>query len=267
MKCKLCEFNNPKGTATAVILNEGKILLLKRSEEPFKGQWDLPGGFMNAGETPGEAIRREVKEELNVECDFTFIDWFPGVAYWHGEDFAVLSHAYLVNPHSPISLNKEENEDHAWVLIKDVHSIAFDSNQKIIDFLKGKFIFDMEQIKKLISQLDSSATVSEQSFYKAILNGYVSVIREGEKLIGMGWIFARQTALRKQAVVEDMIVDEAYRGRRLGEKILLDLIRWAKDNGVDTIELTSSPKRIAANELYKKTGFKLHSTNHYLYKV
>jgi len=83
----------------------------------------------------------------------------------------------------------------------------------------------------------------------------------------MGWIFVRQTMLRKQAVVEDMIVDDAHRGKGYGKKMLLELIDWAKKEGIDTIELTSNPKRIAANELYKKAGFKLHPTNHYLYNI
>ena len=82
--------------------------------------------------------------------------------------------------------------------------------------------------------------------------------------MGMGWIFPRRTLLRKQAVVEDMIVNEKYRGRGLGEKILLDLISWAKKQKIEVIELTTNSKRVAANSLYQKIGFKLHPTNHYL---
>ena len=80
----------------------------------------------------------------------------------------------------------------------------------------------------------------------------------------MGWIFPRQTMLRNQAVVEDMIVDESQRGKGLGEKILRNLIDWAKKEGVEVVELTTNPKRVAANSLYQKVGFKLHPTNHYL---
>jgi len=83
----------------------------------------------------------------------------------------------------------------------------------------------------------------------------------------MGWIFPRRTLLRKQAVVEDMIVNGNYRGQGLGEKILRDLIKWAKKEGIEVIELTTNPKRVAANSLYKKVGFKLHETNHYLLKL
>jgi len=61
-----------------------------------------------------------------------------------------------------------------------------------------------------------------------------------------------------------MIVDLDYRGRGLGEKILLNLIAWARKKGIEVVELTTNPKRVAANNLYKKIGFKLHETNHYL---
>jgi GNAT superfamily N-acetyltransferase len=73
--------------------------------------------------------------------------------------------------------------------------------------------------------------------------------------------------VRRQAVVEDMIIDSAYRGRGLGREILKDLLVWAKENKMDMVELTTNPARIAANELYKSEGFQLHPTNHYLYKV
>ena len=54
---------------------------------------------------------------------------------------------------------------------------------------------------------------------------------------------------------------------KLGKKSLGELIAWDDKNGIKISELTSSPQRIAANELYKKSGFILHPTNHYLYKL
>lgn len=123
---------------------------------------------------------------------------------------------------------------------------------------------DINQIKRLIGQLDSAAVFKPRAFYKAQQNGYVNLIRIDKKIIGLGWIFSRQTLLRKQAVVEDMIVDQDYRGRGFGEKILLNLIEWARKKGIEVVELTTNPKRVAANNLYKKIGFKLHETNHYL---
>jgi 8-oxo-dGTP diphosphatase len=65
--CKLCAFNNPKVTVTAIIFKDNKVLCLKRNEEPYKNEWDLPGGYVNANETIETAILREIKEELNCE--------------------------------------------------------------------------------------------------------------------------------------------------------------------------------------------------------
>ena len=45
-----------------------KILLIKRGEEPFKGQYSLPGGFLRPTETIEEAALRELKEETGAEC-------------------------------------------------------------------------------------------------------------------------------------------------------------------------------------------------------
>jgi ADP-ribose pyrophosphatase YjhB (NUDIX family) len=265
--CDLCKFNNPKGTATAVILRENKLLVLKRSQEPFKGMWDLPGGYMNAGETPEQTLKREMKEELGVEVRLTHIGDFPGTASYKDFKFSVLSHTFLADFDGEIKLDKNENSEYKWMALDEIKEVAFDSNAAILDFVKKKFKFDLARVRELTRQLDSSAEVKERSLYKAILDGFVATLYDGEQLVGMGWIFPRQTMLRSQAVVEDMIVDESQRGKGYGRKLLDECVKWARANGIEMIELTSNPKRIAANELYKKYGFQLHPTNHYLYKV
>ncbi|MDP3245025.1 MAG: GNAT family N-acetyltransferase [bacterium] len=261
--CPLCSFENPKITVTAIIIKDNKILVAKRNEEPFKGEWDFIGGYVQKDETPEQALKREIFEELSVESKFTYIGAFTGTASYKEYDFPVLSLVFLTEFSGEIKLNNEISAIN-WVPLSELSTIAFDSNQKILAFLKEKFIYDIGQIKKLVAQLDFSAIVDEQSLYKSMFNGYISKIEEGGKLVGMGWIFPRQTLLRRQAVVEDMIVDESQRGKGLGEKILSDLLRWAKQQEVEVVELTTNSKRVAANSLYKKLGFKFHETNHYL---
>ena len=265
--CAVCAFNNPRGTVSAVIIRDGKLLLLKRATEPFKGMWDFPGGYMDARETPLETVRREVSEELGVESRADFIGWFPGTGPWQGKEYPILNHAYLIEIKDEIRLDTQENVECAWVPLQDANDIAFDSNKKIIAHVKEKFMVDFATVQNLVGQLDASAQVSEMNFYRAMLNGYVSKKMVDGKLVGLGWIFPRQTLLRRQAVVEDMIVDESMRGKGFGKEILLDLLRWAKENDMEMVELTSGSHRIPANELYKKVGFQLHPTNHYLYKV
>lgn len=68
--CPFCNwifYNNPRPTVTAIIEKEDKVLLVKRSRNPYKGDWDLAGGFVEPGEILEKALKREVKEEAGLE--------------------------------------------------------------------------------------------------------------------------------------------------------------------------------------------------------
>jgi 8-oxo-dGTP diphosphatase len=51
----------------ALIFRDDRILLAERAREPLKGFWSIPGGVVEVGETLEEAVRREVREETNLE--------------------------------------------------------------------------------------------------------------------------------------------------------------------------------------------------------
>ncbi len=53
--------------AGACILREGKLLLIRRGAEPGKGRWSIPGGLVELGENVGDAMVREVKEEVGLD--------------------------------------------------------------------------------------------------------------------------------------------------------------------------------------------------------
>jgi len=53
----------------AVIVDDGKVLLVKRKYEPLKGQWSLPGGMVEVGETLETALAREMLEETGLRVD------------------------------------------------------------------------------------------------------------------------------------------------------------------------------------------------------
>jgi ribosomal protein S18 acetylase RimI-like enzyme len=70
-----------------------------------------------------------------------------------------------------------------------------------------------------------------------------------------------------RAHLEDVIVVASARGLGIGEALTREALRIAKDSGADGVALTSNPRRVAANKLYQKIGFKRWETNLYFYKL
>lgn len=65
--CGLVIYANPISTVDAALFDEqGRVLLGIRNEEPNKGKLNLPGGFVDMGETIEEALARELQEELKI---------------------------------------------------------------------------------------------------------------------------------------------------------------------------------------------------------
>ncbi len=65
--CQQFLYENPLPSVAAVIVNiHNQILLIRRKYEPGKGGWCLPGGFIETGETPEQAVVREVLEETGI---------------------------------------------------------------------------------------------------------------------------------------------------------------------------------------------------------
>jgi ADP-ribose pyrophosphatase YjhB (NUDIX family) len=68
-RCGNIAYMNPLPCVAAVLVRDGRVLLVKRNIEPGLGEWGLPAGFMEWGESPEEALKREVLEETSLHCD------------------------------------------------------------------------------------------------------------------------------------------------------------------------------------------------------
>jgi len=130
----------------------------------------------------------------------------------------------------------------------------------------------VKDIARLLPQLRSdvsehSTSLSELEKIVQDKNVALVVAKDGDRIVGMASLYIINKFSKRSASIEDVVVDENYRGQKLGEKLTEALISVAREEGVGTIHLTSRPERVAANKLYQKLGFQLKETNAYTLKL
>ncbi|MEX1113483.1 MAG: NUDIX hydrolase [Patescibacteria group bacterium] len=125
-------YDNPSPVAGAIIRQDGKYLVLKRNIEPSKGKWEIPGGFINAGETAEEAVIRELREETGLEV--RIIRYIGSFASVYGDTGTrTVSTAYLVEPAGGTFALSGESQEHRWVGLDEFPEMAHADDQQAVD--------------------------------------------------------------------------------------------------------------------------------------
>lgn len=89
--------------------------------------------------------------------------------------------------------------------------------------------------------------------------------REEGKLVGSLSLVLFRIPTGLRGWIEDVVVDEAMRGKGIGEGLTRAALEYARSVGARNVDLTSRPAREAANRLYTRVGFELRQTNYYRY--
>ena len=127
-----------------------------------------------------------------------------------------------------------------------------------------------EAITRLVPQVSSSAIVPSRDDVREMVtteSTYLLVAREADRIVGMLTLVIFRIPTGVRAWIEDVAVDAEARGKGVGEALSREAIRIAASRNVRTVELTSRPKREAANRLYGKIGFEPRDTNVYRYTI
>jgi mutator protein MutT len=114
LKCGQCKFhfyvNSAAAVAALVVNPEGKLLLTTRAVEPDYGKLDLPGGFIDPGETAEEAVKRELWEELGMKVNsMEYITSAPNEYIFSGISVFTLDMAFRVIPETISGLKAQDD--------------------------------------------------------------------------------------------------------------------------------------------------------------
>ena len=115
--------------------DEGRIFATQRGYGEWKDWWEFPGGKMEAGETPEEALKREIREELATDIG---VDEFLCTVEYDYPQFHLTMHCYqcsLVNE----ALHLNEHEAAKWLMKDELDSVKWlPADVKVVEALMNK---------------------------------------------------------------------------------------------------------------------------------
>lgn len=129
----------PALSVDAVIIHEGKVLLIRRGQPPYEGHWALPGGFVEYGEEVEDAAVREAKEETSLDVSLIGL---LGVYSAPDRDprHHTVSVAFLAEPARPLRADEARGASDAaaaeWFPLDELPDLAFDHDQILYDAIE-----------------------------------------------------------------------------------------------------------------------------------
>lgn len=118
----------------ALIVHDGKIFATQRGYGEWRGWWEFPGGKKEPGETPEEALVREIREELATEIS---VDRYVTTVEWDYPTFHLSMRCYLCSVVSG-SLTLLEHKAAAWLDREHLRSVKWlPADEAILDEIDG----------------------------------------------------------------------------------------------------------------------------------
>jgi ADP-ribose pyrophosphatase YjhB (NUDIX family) len=128
--CGWIYFADPKVAVATFIEQGGRVLLVRRANDPFRGLWTLPAGFVDAGEDPARAAERECLEETGLIVRATGVrEVLAGQEHPRGADFIIIYDAEVLSGELAAGDDADAAE---WFDRQRLPPLAFDSTQAIL---------------------------------------------------------------------------------------------------------------------------------------
>lgn len=128
----------------------------------------------------------------------------------------------------------------------------------------------IDGINNLLGQLTSSPKEMNEALLQTIVESdrtHLFLAYIGKQIVGMATLAAYVIPTGTKAWVEDVVVDNNFRGMHIGKRLVNHVVEYTKKYSPCSLMLTSRPMRVAANKLYQSVGFEKRETNVYKIQV
>jgi ribosomal protein S18 acetylase RimI-like enzyme len=122
------------------------------------------------------------------------------------------------------------------------------------------------EIKKLAQKIGLNyKELTENDLREMVLSSGTTLLvaRAEKKIVGMITLLVFRIPYVKKAYLDDLVIDETYRGHGIAKKLMHQALNLAKEKGASYIDLTARPRRAEGNSLYESLGFQKRETNVY----
>ncbi len=143
--CPSCGYVLYQNTASAVavlVKLENRYIILRRGKEPGKGLLDLPGGFVDPGESAEDCCRREIREELGIPVEnIRYLSSRPNIYPYKGVTYHTCDLLFIAECRSSDFIRQEDEVDEILLLTREelpIDQFAFESTRNFLKDLQKK---------------------------------------------------------------------------------------------------------------------------------
>lgn len=130
-RCGWIFFPDPKVASAVLIERDRKILLVRRANDPERGKWTLPAGFVDAGEDPAQAAERECLEETGLQVKvLDLLDVMAGQEHARGANIVIFYRAEIL---SGIPTPGDDVDRVDFFSLEALPPLAFQTTRRLLD--------------------------------------------------------------------------------------------------------------------------------------
>ncbi|MBN2174851.1 MAG: NUDIX hydrolase [Bacteroidales bacterium] len=183
-QCNTYFYDNPLPVASAIVVSDRKLLLVKRKNEPQKGEWCLPSGFAETGESIEEAALRELEEEAGIKgkiIDFVSVD--SAFSSMYGDLIFVTFEAEWTGG---IILAGDDAEEVGFFSFQELPALAFESNVNAVK----RYLQDKQEYWAIVDSFTLSMGEEQTGFIKGdyLSDKLVGMIEKNAEVISRRWL-------------------------------------------------------------------------------